>query len=223
MPDTHGLSLVQWQKVAAFMDAALEVLPRLYRPDCCIAATRIACLVLGDRLHMRVRPLTVEAQVVNAALAARDRLPLTDAEYRRWQAEDGSYWLTLGARDATPRPSHWPGHLVAVIYDRVLVDLTLAQGSRPARGIRLPALTVQVSADVLTGAEGRVVELDGAVVAYHTRPADRSFAVARDWQEAGRHDAAVRLIRGRMTYRAPGGPGGRFPRPTAAQPQRSRA
>jgi hypothetical protein len=201
--DYHGLSAPQWAKVAAYMDAAVDILPGLYRPDCCIAATKIATLVLADRLHMRVRPMTVEVDVVNAALAARDRLPETDAEYRQWQAEDGSYWLTLGARDATARPGHWPGHLVAIVYDRVLLDLTLAQASRPAHGIRLPALTVRVSAGFLTGAEGRVVELEDAVVAYRARPADRSFARARDWQDAHRHDAAVRLIRDRMSYRSP--------------------
>jgi hypothetical protein len=219
--DLCGLSPHQWPKLVAFMDAATGpdgVLLRHFRPDCCIGATRIAVDLLGSHLHMRIRPLVTQAEILNPALVARDRLPEDRQEYAAWQAEFGAHWISLGARDAPPRPGGWPGHLVAVLADRCLVDLSLPQANRPKHGIRLPPLVIGVDGEFLSGRERRNITVNGCLVSYQGFPSDRTFSSAPDWQRPERHKDAVRELRNRMAYHLPGRPGGRFPRPfTIAQ------
>jgi hypothetical protein len=186
----------QEAKLNAVRDAACAVFPRHYRPDSCIAAARVLVDAF-DRLHVRVRPLSVTVDVFNPAMVARasaegGRVPETDEEYQRWVEESGCWWLTLGIGD--PEPGKWPGHVTVVAWDRVLIDLTLPQASRPQRGIVLAPAAIQVWAEVLTGAERRVVTMHGCELHYRARPQDRSFMGSRDWQCRDRHKEVVSEI-----------------------------
>ncbi len=188
----------QERKLAAVMNAACKVFPPRYRPDSCIAAARVLVDVL-DRLHVRARPLAVVADIFNAALLTRaqaegGRLPSDTAEYCRWVEEDGAWWLTLGPGGAEPEPGKWPGHLAVVVWESVLIDLTLPQASRPRRGIVLAPVAVQVDRPFLTGECRRVIELGGCEAHYLARPEDRSYQAAPDWQDRSRHAGVVRAI-----------------------------
>jgi hypothetical protein len=131
-----NLHPAQEQKLAAVMNAACKVFPPLYRPDSCIAAARVLTDVF-ERLHVKARPLSVVADIFNAALLARaeaegGRLPADTAEYRRWVEESGCWWLTLGS-GGDPEPGKGPGHVAVVAWESVLIDLTLPQATRPLR------------------------------------------------------------------------------------------
>jgi hypothetical protein len=178
------------------MDAACKVFPPRYRPDSCIAAARVLIDVF-DRLHVRARPLAVAVDVFNPAMVARSaasngRLPETTEEYQQWIEESGCWWLTLGLGD--PEPGRWLGHVAVVVWESVLLDLTLPQATRHERGIVLAPAAVQVWPEVLDGSERRVVQMNGCELHYQARPGDRSFMRARDWCDRRRHRGVVRSI-----------------------------
>jgi hypothetical protein len=191
------LPRVQERTLTAVMDAACTVFPRHYRPDGCIAAARLLVDVFG-RLHVPCRPLAVVVDVFNPAMVARSaaeggRLPRDTEEYRRWIDESGCWWLTLGGGD--PEPGTWPGHVAVAAWDRVLLDLTLPQASRPQRGIVLAPAAVQVWPEVLDGSCRRVVAMHGCELHYQARPEDRSFMLSADWQCRERHrDVVAELL-----------------------------
>ena len=109
----------------------------LYRPDCCIAATAILIDVL-DYFRLNARPLSVIATVFNPAMSERierEGMPTLEEAERDWFPY-GCYSLAVGVGD--PEAGKWPGHLVANLADRVLIDLTLDQADRPQHGIVLP-------------------------------------------------------------------------------------
>jgi hypothetical protein len=180
------------------MNAACDEMPRRYRPDCCIAAARVLIDVLAE-LHVKARPLSVSIDVFNRPFIERAEaegggLPETTEEYQRWVAECGAWWLTLGHAASEAEPGKWPGHVVVVAWESILVDLSLPQGSRPQRGIRLVPLAIRVKPDDLDGVGRRVVEVNGCELHYRGRPDDRSYQTAPDWQDRRRHEATVREI-----------------------------
>lgn len=197
--DFLGVSPAQEQKLNAVMDAACTVFPPRYRPDSCIAATRVLIDVF-DRLHVKVRPLSVTVDIFNAALVARaeaegGRLPVDDEEYQRWIAETGCWWLTMGS-GGDPEPGKWSGHVGVVAWEKVLIDLTLPQATRPQRGIVLAPVAVEVGESFLDGSDRRVVPMNGCELHYQARPEDRSFMHSPDWCDRQRHrDVVAEILR----------------------------
>jgi hypothetical protein len=197
-----ALSDCQTRKLACVMDAACDELPRRYRPDCCIAAARVLIDVFAE-LHVRARPLAVSVDVFNPPFVQRaeangGRLPATTEEYQSWTAECGAWWLTLGHPASEPQPGKWPGHVVVVAWESILIDLSLPQAGRPERGINLVPLVVQVRPDDLDGTGRRVVDCNGCELHYLARPDDRTFLAAPDWQDRRRHEPTVREILARV-------------------------
>jgi hypothetical protein len=199
-----GLSRAQYDRVLAFARAAPPFVLPLSGQGCCIAAARVACDVLGDAYHMRVRPLTVEAHVFNPVIAAKiaaEGRPLTSPEVAElW--DEGAWWITVGCRrDRDVVPGMWPGHLVAVVNDACLLDLALVQASRPHKGIRLAPLVAGVNAAFLAGHEGAVAvwEFNGCQLEYQAYPHDTSYRASPFWQTlSGRRQEVARLVRWQM-------------------------
>jgi hypothetical protein len=208
--EASGLSRVQYDRVLAFARAAPRFLLPLGGQGCCVAAARLACDVLGDCYHMRVRPLVVEAHVFNpvitAKLTAKGRAPSSAEECQQWGAEGGwsesGWWITIGCRqDRDVVSGGWPGHLVAVVNETCLLDLALVQASRPHKGIRLAPLVAGVNAAFLAGNEGAVAVwvVNGCQVEYQAYPHDTSYRAFPAWQTlSGRRRETVRLVRRQM-------------------------
>lgn len=195
-----GLSVYQNRKLAAVMDAACSILPKRYRPDSCIAATRILVDVLTE-LHVPVRPLAVTVHIFNQAFVERSdqegRLPSGPDELNCWLTECGAWSIGLGELDpdSVPEPGRWNGHLAAVAWGHILVDLTVAQANRPAKNINLPALVVHLNEEELTGQKRKAIAINDCEVYYRARPENRSFLRAIDWQHPRRHDVATKILR----------------------------
>jgi hypothetical protein len=171
----------------------------VFRPDCCIAATAILIDVL-DYFHLTARPLSVIATVFNPAMSERierEGMPTLEQAEADWFPK-GCYSLAVGLGEN--EPGKWPGHLVAALADRVLMDLTLDQADRPHQGIVLPVPVVApFPAEFLTG-EGEISGLVGNCrVVYQARPEDRSFQRSRDWTVKKRRNhivgAAIRRLK----------------------------
>lgn len=173
----------------------------LYRPDCCIAATAILIDVL-DYFRLTARPLSVIATVFNPAMSGRierEGMPTLEEAERDW-FPNGCYSLAVGIGD--PEPGKWPGHLVANLADKVLIDLTLDQADRPQHGIVLPMPVVAPFPPELLTEDGQMAGMvNGCRVVYEARPADRSFERSNDWRSRKRHDAvvgaAIRRLKGK--------------------------
>jgi hypothetical protein len=141
----------------------------LYRPDCCIAATAILIDLL-DHFRLTARPLSVIATVFNPAMSERiDRegLPTLEEAERDWFPH-GCYCLAVGVGD--PQPGKWPGHLVANLAEKVLIDLTLDQADRPQYGILLPMPIVAPFPPEFLTEDGQMVGMvNGCRVVYEAR------------------------------------------------------
>jgi hypothetical protein len=116
-------------------------------PSSCIAgAAAVRDLLTADGAEETAGILPVELVAVEVtAFNAPARL-LTEAG--RYGAAHRAAWEAAGAWSvglgfgADPQPGRWPGHLVAVVDRRWLVDPTLGQASRPAHGLVVPDVMV---------------------------------------------------------------------------------
>jgi hypothetical protein len=179
----------------AYIPAALGEIARRFRPDCCIAATRLTQLVLRE-FHFKVEPLPVRLLALNEAGAeyvdALQQGPVSEEAVDAWQAK-GAWMVDIGRPGMKPEPGRWPGHLVALINGGVLLDLTAPQASRPDRGILVDVLCLEVPAEFVSGElEWRAAALQGEV-AMHIAPNDK-YRLGPDWYSPERYREIVPRI-----------------------------
>lgn len=169
------------------VDLAPPIMEQYFRPDCCIAATRIACGVIG-RLGLPVHPQPTRLLVYTWPLWKR--LDQWDGTFR-----EGEYSVGIGfggdKRKSDPTWKGYDGHLVAISQGRI-IDLSFGQASRPHKGINLPpAVAIP---DVNFPVRGT---LNGCVVEYqkHINP---KFSEAPDWTDLSRTTPIIRWLVGRI-------------------------
>lgn len=138
-----------------------------FRPDCCIASTRIAIEVLR-RFGIRAKP--APCQVYIATLPLFERLQ-KQSFTGKFQPGEHSVGIGYGVPAGT-RPG-FDGHLVAVTDDS-LIDLSLDQASRPHKGIVLLPQRIPFSGFPLSGTIGQ------CVVCY-TQLNNYDYIQAPDW------------------------------------------
>ena len=152
----------------------------------CIAS----CAALLDVLHRlgydKAYPLTVEARVLNP-VATRH------AERCGWmpdgsEAPKGSVIADIGPEAADVGPHHWAGHLVVIVPNllgerHVLLDPTIMQANKPGTGINLPAISVTVRDDMISGEKLRQLSANGSTVFYRFRPTDHSYRDKSGWEK----------------------------------------
>jgi hypothetical protein len=170
----------------------------------CIASTRVGHDVLA---YFGV-PAAPTAVVVSAwnqtAWAAVERGETPDFEHTdAWSAGVAG---TSGVNRATQR---WDGHLVLVVADRVLVDLTVGQLHRPERGIELPEAGWWPVLPTFAQGQPVLYPLPRGGMLSYRQVNDRAWKRAPDWTgRDGRFRTPVgriiRAIRGELAaQRAP--------------------
>jgi hypothetical protein len=162
-----------------------------YRPDCCIAATRIL-LSVADYFRLTALPLCVQATVFNPVMSQRlehEAMPSQEEAERSWFPA-GCHSVGLGV-PGDSEPGRWQGHLVAVV-ERHLLDITLDQASRPQHGIVLPAVCVcPLDLDFLMRRAMLQGRCNGCLVRYLALPTGAGdFQRAPDWRSK-RHHATI--------------------------------
>jgi hypothetical protein len=185
------------------VELARPMILELVYENSCILSTRIAIDVL-DHFGIDAEPLVVRATVSNAVFA---RLCVEHGELPdgplmdRWEQEHGAWVLGLGVPappGTVPLPRGWPGHLVAVVQRRLLLDLSLDQVNRPERGIGLGPLILPCRPDFLAGRQPFATLPGGCLVLYDAFPDDRSWHNSPD-RAKGRWDrltgAVIRKVR----------------------------
>lgn len=155
-----------------------------FSPNSCIAATRIS-VEAARMLGLRARPMVCGTTVLNSAAAtwARDRgLPQTQEELGAWHAA-GCHGVSIA--NVEHDVAHGVRHLVALIEERWLVDLSLDQACRPQQDILLGPCVFAVTRDEIR--DQRVVrDVDGAHVEYDFSWPERGYLLAPDWVDRGR-------------------------------------
>jgi hypothetical protein len=133
-------------------DVMGALLPEVYRPNCCIAATRIACHVF-EQLGVRADPMVVMTCAFSPGWA-RYVIQHDGATPPRDEWRDDVWSVGLGVPDDEPPPpgtypadaSVFNGHMIALLtFDsgqRVIVDPSLGQGHRPDHDLPLPQVGI---------------------------------------------------------------------------------
>ncbi len=173
----------------------------------CVGSTRVAVDYLRE-CGVRARPLSARLRVYSPAYTALLCAATLDegcaAELHRLTrntetlASAGLWSIGIGysreADDVIPERG-WDGHLVCVVEDRAILDLSLDQASRPAHLIELGPTIVPSTCSWLRGeVAGEVVE-NGCLLAYTAQPNDRSYLAGRDWCEPQRWAGVLSELR----------------------------
>lgn len=165
----------------ALRATAQPVLHSAFRPDCCIAATRIAIEVL-KRFGIHGEP---KAFVTIAGCRS----------FVEWQARDpdstpppDAYYLITDVEHA--RDDGFAGHLAVtgkVKGQRFLLDLSAAQMNRPAKKIFVPEpLLVDVPEGWTEDNALKVPLPEGGRLLYSFHPkADIDWTISKDWTVPG--------------------------------------
>jgi hypothetical protein len=149
--------------VESYSEVAGPVFAREFTPDCCLNATWIALHVFRQ-LGLTARPMSVRALACN-----RSYLMALESNFK--EHHPFAWSVMLDVEEASDMPG-WPGHVVAIVEGRLLVDSSAGQMSRPMKGIVVPQIVVAPWKD------GRELQLqlpEGALLAYDERKADKSY------------------------------------------------
>jgi hypothetical protein len=181
-------------------DHARPILLSHFTPDCCIESTAAALDVL--RAHgVACRELSVQAGVFNApAWELYQRGILMHhgrAERMVWELK-GAWSVGVGLiDDDVPRPGRFGGHLVALVEERWLLDLSIDQANRPLKRLDVPRPLLAEIPDPLQ--LGRGVQLagpNGHVLVYKLAqtPWRNSYKQARPWRDRAQRAGIAREI-----------------------------
>ena len=153
-----------------------------FRPDSCIASTRIGVDVLRY-FRVKTEPIVVKVHVFNKQFMARldaGQFPSSKEDMDRWYGEDGSHSVGLVSEPPTNI-----GHVVALVENACILDLSLDQASRPQRGIHLQPSGFAVTEGFLSGGEMRF-RIGESTVFYERVLNNRNFLNAPDWTDLNR-------------------------------------
>jgi hypothetical protein len=230
-----------WVNAPARLDVAREVLaaaPRrialLFRPDACIAATRVAVSCLRA-FGVPAEPVPVSVVIFNPPYLARVRAGgavATREEIVALFDVDGSWTVGVGT-PGEERPGRYAGHLVAgfpAAGRYWVMDLSLGQANRPQYGINLGPQLVGLPADFTAGRGRSWGVINGSAVGYAPAPEATGYLASPDWVRRERTVSIIAEVREQVEYRlgerghapgVPAGPDGESVRQTPRTPGRA--
>lgn len=173
----------------------IQVFMRTGIPNTCILSTSIACRI-GKRLGLMFKPSPARAIVFNPVLVTKLEewcaTNKTDSPPRSvvddFVGRDGCWNVGVGFGERVP--GKYAGHVVAIVEDRALVDLTIGQANRREHGIKIPkAIVAEIDDDFVQGG-ALFVPINGSLVIYQQRD-DKTFLSTPDWNTNTRRDSDV--------------------------------
>lgn len=165
-----------------------SVLRRYFNEDSCINSTRVL-LEVFRAYGLAASPFAVRAMIFSKAfvdrVAREGYMPQGDAEVRQWCAVPGVYSVGIGFGVPGMPPDRWPGHLVLRAGKHYLLDATISQASRPARGIRMPEMVFldSIPLEFWRGQGAAMSELpDGSLIRYEPDPLNTGYLTSPAWR-----------------------------------------
>lgn len=190
--------------IDTYGEIARPIILRSFAKDSCIASTAITLDVLR-RYRIPARALPVEAVAYNAQFVKRveeeGRWPKDREESAVWYKESRAHavFVTSKVHDLATPTSEWVGHVVTLVMDRIVVDLTVDQFGtwmmkypelEKHKGIAFPA-----SDEFVDGDEWDGIDLPGGGhIDYRRDEENRGYRKARDWTRPRRRKGAVKAI-----------------------------
>lgn len=155
-----------------------------FRKDSCIASTAISIKVL-HHFGIKAFPVPVHMDVFNRMYVKMIEevgigTDLSKEEQLAW-VEKGAW--SVGVEDDSV------GHVVACTK-KVLIDLSIDQATRPARGIFLEPLAIEVQ-ETFFGGEPAFTAMNDSLIRYMTNPGRDNFLQSKDWTDGSRHEKQV--------------------------------
>lgn len=164
-----------------------------FRPDSCIVSTAISIDVL-THFGILAEPLPIKMSMFNAPYVKRidsgSEFPNREMLIR-WGKEDGSYSVGIGYGEN--QPNKWAGHLVVLVENSWLIDLSIDQANRPAYNMVFSPIAVEVDQDFLSGKIPRIIKENDCVIRMETIK-DRGFLSSPDWAFKDRRSYLVNKI-----------------------------
>lgn len=193
-------------KVTRYLERMCQHVPHLmtaagYGRDTCILQTRVGISALA-LMRIPARPLPVKCVVMNAPYRKHvferpreEHDTLTPEEVEAIKATGAwSVQLGLGPNPLDVRP-RYDGHLLMVVKDRWVVDLSLDQASRPDRDINLHPFVIDAPAFARGKTPFLPVMFGGTSVVY-THHDNHTYLNAPDWTMVGEREPLVQAVAG---------------------------
>jgi hypothetical protein len=151
--------------------------------------------VAATPLKVRLRTDNAVATRIVAECEAAGR-PAIVADPEAWSVGLGFGSPGEGATGGDyDRAGLWPGHLVAIVAGRWLVDLSADQANSPEHGIELAPLAAVVTPRFLAGDEDVVGEQRGCRVQYRAFPGEPDWTHSPQWDPRSRRGLTEEVIR----------------------------
>jgi hypothetical protein len=196
--------------VEAALDVLEDTIPPLLgaagiKPDVCVGATRIACLALAE-VGIKASPLPVRVQAMSAryraALVGGEIAAVSSEEEAQRLAAEGAHMVDIGhphneGRIRSDGSRGYNAHLVALVERRWVLDLTIPQVNRPAKGIWFEPLHFAATREFMGGTPLVFRNDEGATLVY-VRVENNTYLVAPDWTTIRRDDRLVRATAAKL-------------------------
>jgi len=183
-------------RTPAEIDMIIDVLDREARTEIdrvfgradasCMTCTR-AILDALAAFAVPARPLTVWATVTNAVyehlLNPADVRSVQELGLPRAWRTAGAFRIDIGHPHdrAEAGDEGWPGHLVALVDERVVLDIAIEMANAPSAGIVLTSVIIPISPDWLAGALELAGDVGTGTVRYRARPDITTYTTHPHW------------------------------------------
>lgn len=170
-----------------------EQILKEWGPDSCIASTALAIDILKHYgIKAEAFPCTVMVfnAVNNQKIKEIGRLPNAE-ESRAWQ-DDGGWSVGVGFGSKGMAENKWPGHLVVIVDDEILLDLSIDQATRPKHKMYLQAGGGGIPnfQEFYSGKEVYVAEANDCLLIYERKDQD-AYKKSPDWTERQRRERVL--------------------------------
>jgi len=183
--------------VRRYAKVARQEILRDFRSDSCIASTRITIRVMRE-FGIAAEPVSVNYIVGNPEWARRiidqqEPWPARESLFK-WCETTGAW--SVGVGNGEEREAAGRDILIAYLpKHRFLIDASIDQANRPAKGIVLPPvlLSPDVPPRFLTGEMSLEARIQGMYLQYVCVP-NETFRKSKDWTEFSRIKPVVKRI-----------------------------
>ena len=156
-------------------------LPELLRADGvainnCILSTRLAIDAL-QQLGIRARALACQVFAISPKRVAHLK--------RGGKVTPGAPGWSVAVGYGSTGPG-WDGHLVTVVRDKTVFDVSAKQFSRPRYDMDIDATIFEAPDGFLEGGHITIGH-HGSIIGYHAQPKRKDYATAADWTLPMRH------------------------------------
>ena len=191
-------SSIDWQNpqtLKEFSLVARQACLDAFGKDACMAATRVGIDTLRH-FGIPAYPLTVQVVIFNEVYGRLLRegggLTRNIEEVEEWK-QKGAWSHGVGVPGLGEGPGKWPGHLVAIVQNQWLIDLSIGQANKPEKGIILgDPIICSVTEEFLGGNDRHTITNGALMLTYLARPKDFSYRQRADWSERWRARSAIR-------------------------------